>query len=109
MTLPLLALSDDEAMHYAAFDAGAAAECARRSIAGHGSYLHAMDRLQRRVAYLESELEDAEDSASEVDDLEAGIRNALEELAKADAHMSAGQLFDLIEEARRLLEETGHG
>lgn len=107
MTLPLHALTDDECAHYAGVDPAAAAECARRSADGHGSYLHALERQKLRIEHLESELEDAEERASESDDLEDDVRKALEELAKADAHMGTGQLLELIERARVALGAEG--
>lgn len=109
MTLPLLALSDDEAAHYAAFDPAAAEECARRSAAGHGSYLHEVVKLRGQVEELKDELEDANDRASETDDLNEVIKEALEALNRADAHMSAGQLLDLIQQAITVLVEAGDG
>ena len=99
MPLPLHALTDDECAHYAGVDPAAAAECARRSADGHGSYLHTLERQKQRIEYLESELEDANDRAEEADDLEEQARETLEILAKADAHMGAGQLLELIEKA----------
>lgn len=104
MTLPLHALTDDECAHYAGVDPAAAAECARRSADGHGSYVHALERQKLRIEYLESELEEANDRASELAELEESVRKALAELAKADAHMSAGHLLELIEKA---LEKLG--
>lgn len=64
-----------------------------------GSYLHTLERQKQRIEYLESELEDANYRAEEADDLEEQARKTLEILAKADAHMGAGQLLELIEKA----------
>lgn len=59
MGLPVAALSDRELMHYAGIDEAAQLELAKRSVDYQDTYLNEVEKLQKEVTELKSELEDA--------------------------------------------------
>ncbi|PLV12896.1 hypothetical protein [Pseudomonas guariconensis] len=68
MSIPVNALKEDELLHYAALDAGAAAELARR-IADQGMDPSAnAESLREEIRTLESQLEDESNDADELRD-----------------------------------------
>ncbi|MDH4566144.1 hypothetical protein E8E95_05585 [Pseudomonas sp. BN414] len=98
MGLPVHACSDEELMHYAGIDDGAAAELARRSVEFRGTYLHEINALKNEVEDLESQLESAVDDADDASDLHDAIRR-VRGLLKDFRHMHHGQLLTAVEEA----------
>lgn len=80
MSIPVSALKDDELLHYAALDPGAAVELARR-IADNGIDPSAeREELREDIRELESRIEGSDD---ELDNLRGDAHNACEWIKRA--------------------------
>jgi hypothetical protein len=71
MSIPVNALKDDELLHYAALDAGAATELARRIADNNIDPSAEREELRDDIRRLESQIEDDEDELENLRD-EAG-------------------------------------
>jgi len=94
MSIPLNALKEDELLHYAALDPGAAAELARR-IADQGMDPSAnAESLREEIRTLESQLEDESNDADELrDNAEDACRWIRRALDPDDRELSVEQLL----------------
>ena len=104
MSLPLMALSDEELSHYAAFDDGAAAELARRNCRYSVGYIAQIESLERELSYSESEREDLEDEVNRHESEMIAIQKAGEFIRKA---MNAEDQSDMESYLKQALEELG--
>jgi hypothetical protein len=73
MGIPVNALKDDELLHYAALDPGAATELARRIADNSIDPSAEREELREDIRQLESRIEDSED---ELDNLRDGVDEA---------------------------------
>jgi hypothetical protein len=94
MSIPVNALKEDELLHYAALDPGAAAELARR-IADQGMDPSAnAESLREEIRTLESQLEDESNDADELrDNAEDACRWIRRALDPDDRELSFEQLL----------------
>lgn len=94
MSIPVNALKEDELLHYAALDPGAAAELARR-IADQGMDPGAnAESLREEIRTLESQLEDESNDADELrDNAEDACRWIRRALDTDDRELSLEQLL----------------
>ncbi|HGM6311931.1 MAG: hypothetical protein ACTMIS_23260 [Pseudomonas putida] len=94
MSIPVNALKEDELLHYAALDPGAAAELARR-IAYQGMDPSAnAESLREEIRTLESQLEDESNDADELrDNAEDACRWIRRALDTDDRELSVEQLL----------------
>lgn len=104
MSLPLLALTDEEVAHYAHFDEDAAAELARRNCRFSVGYIAQIERLEHELSYSESQREELEDEVSRHDSEMISIQNAGDPIRKA---MVAEDQTDMENYLEQALEELG--
>lgn len=104
MTLPLLALTDDEVAHYAHFDDDAAAELARRNCRWSVGYIAQIEKLQRDLAYAEQQVEELEEEVSQHESEWQSMQAAGELIRKA---MAAEDQVDAENCLKEALEELG--
>lgn len=104
MSLPLLALSDDEVAHYAHFDDDAAAELARRNCRFSVGYIAQIERLETELSYSEQQREELEDEVSQHESEWVAMQSAGELIRKA---MDAEEKASRDDYLKMALEELG--
>lgn len=104
MTLPLLALTDDEVAHYAHFDDDAAAELARRNCRWSVGYIAQIENLERTLGERESEIERLEEEASDYENQWRSMEGAGAFIRKAMAAEDQAYMESYLKMA---LEELG--
>ncbi|WP_338919256.1 hypothetical protein V0M98_17735 [Pseudomonas silesiensis] len=102
MSIPVNALKDDELLHYAALDPGAAAELSRRFAEGSIDPLAESEDLRDEIRMIESGAEDLQEQLENQDQFMASaadlIRKAMNPKTPQD------QVKDLLEKAIGKLE-----
>jgi hypothetical protein len=104
MSLPLLALTDEEVTHYAHFDQDAAEELARRNTRYSAGYIAQIERLERELSERESEIERLEEEASDYENQWRAMEEAGSLIRKA---MAAEDQADTETYLNMALEELG--
>jgi hypothetical protein len=104
MSLPLLALTDDEVAHYAHFDDDAAAELSRRNCRFSVGYIAQIERLEHELSYSEQQREELEDEVSQHESEWQSMQAAGELIRKA---MAAEDQSDAETYLQQALEELG--
>jgi hypothetical protein len=104
MSLPLLALTDDEVAHYAHFDDDAAAELSRRNCRFSVGYIAQIERLEHELSYSEQQREELEDEVSQHESEWQSMHAAGELIRKA---MAAEDHADTEMYLQQALEELG--
>lgn len=104
MSLPLLALTDDEVSHYAAFDDDAAQELARRNQRYSTGYIAQIERLQHELDCSEGRREELEDEVSDHENLWLHMERAAVYIRRAIQAVKPEEIEDMLKLALEELE-----
>lgn len=103
MSIPVNALKDDELLHYAPLDPGAAAELARRFVDGSIDPGADVEGLRDEIRMIESSLDDEHDRG---ESLLLFMSQAAEAIRRAmNPDTPQGKVHDLLETALNKLEQ----
>jgi len=102
MSIPVNGLKDDELLHYAALDPGAAVELARRFVNGSIDPGAEVESMREEIRMIESSLDDKHE---QVENLSLFMSQAAEAIRRAmNPETPQGKVKDLLETALNKLE-----
>lgn len=103
MSIPVNALKDDELLHYAALDPGAAAELARRFVDGSIDPGAEVEGLRDEIRVMESSLDDQHE---QIENLSMFMSQAAEAIRRAmNQDTPPSKVNDLLKKALNKLEQ----